>query len=54
MAGLGGWLGGGLLAGYPAAVFLALSASGLHRLRICLRVADQAGRITAAAAAARQ
>ena len=44
-----GWLGGGLLAGYLAAVFLALSASGLHRLRISLRVADQAGRIAAAA-----
>jgi lipopolysaccharide/colanic/teichoic acid biosynthesis glycosyltransferase len=44
-----GWLGGGLLAGYLAVVFLALSASGLHRLRISLRVADQAGRIAAAA-----
>ena len=31
-------------------MFLALSVSGLHRLRICLRVADQAGRIIAAAA----
>ncbi len=31
-------------------VFAALSVSGLHRLRICLRVADQAGRIIAAAA----
>ena len=30
-------------------VFLALSASGLHRLRISLRVADQSGRIAAAA-----
>ncbi len=46
---LGSWLGGGLLAGYLAVVFLALSASGLHRLRISLRVADQAGRIAAAA-----
>ena len=44
-----GWLGGWLLAGYLAVVFLALSASGLHRLRITLRVADQAGRIAAAA-----
>jgi lipopolysaccharide/colanic/teichoic acid biosynthesis glycosyltransferase len=57
-----GWasLGGGLPAGWPAGewavaaygvlVFVALSVSGLHRLRICLRVADQAGRIIAAAA----
>ena len=45
-----GWPGGWLLAGYLAVVFLALSASGLHRLRISLRVADQAGRIAAAAA----
>jgi len=37
-------------AAYAALVFLALSVSGLHRLRICLRVADQAGRIIAAAA----
>ncbi|MGO9217719.1 MAG: nucleoside-diphosphate sugar epimerase/dehydratase [Streptosporangiaceae bacterium] len=37
-------------AAYAALVFLALSVSGLHRLRICLRVADQAGRIVAAAA----
>ncbi len=35
---------------YAALVFVALSAGGLHRLRICLRVADQAGRIIAAAA----
>ena len=57
-----GWasLAGGFLAGWPAGdwavaayavlVFVALSVSGLHRLRICLRVADQAGRIIAAAA----
>ncbi len=47
MAG-GGWPGGWLLAGYLTVVFLALSASGLHRLRISLRVADQSGRIAAA------
>ena len=35
---------------YAALVFVALSAGDLHRLRICLRVADQAGRIIAAAA----
>ncbi len=35
---------------YAVLVFVALSVSGLHRLRICLRVADQAGRIIAAAA----
>ena len=35
---------------YAALVFVALSVGGLHRLRICLRVADQAGRIVAAAA----
>ena len=50
----GGWLVSGLpgwlLAGYAAAVFAALHGQGLHRLRICLRVADQAGRITVAAA----
>ena len=44
----GGWPGGWLLAGYLTVVFLALSASGLHRLRISLRVADQSGRIAAA------
>lgn len=38
-------------AGYAAVVLVALAASGLHRLRICLRVCDQAGRIAAAAAA---
>ena len=37
-------------AAYAGLVFVALSVSGLHRLRICLRVADQAGRIVAAAA----
>jgi len=35
---------------YALAVFAILAASGLHRLRICLRVADQAGRIMTAAA----
>ncbi len=47
----------GMSTGFPAAawayaalVFVALSAGDLHRLRICLRVADQAGRIIAAAA----
>jgi len=38
------------VAAYTAAVFVALSFGGLHRLRICLRVADQAGRIVIAAA----
>ncbi len=36
--------------GYAAAVFLVLSAIGLQRLRICLRVGDQSGRIILAAA----
>jgi exopolysaccharide biosynthesis polyprenyl glycosylphosphotransferase len=36
--------------GYALAVFVVLAAMGLHRLRICLRVADQAGRILTAAA----
>ena len=36
--------------GYAAAVLVILAATGQHRLRICLRVADQAGRIVAAAA----
>jgi exopolysaccharide biosynthesis polyprenyl glycosylphosphotransferase len=35
---------------YALAVLCVLGAMGLHRLRICLRVADQAGRIIAAAA----
>lgn len=40
--------------GWPAAVYAAsvlalLAGTGLHRLRICLRVSDQAGRILAAA-----
>jgi len=48
VAGMGG--GGWLIAGYPAVVFLVLSGLGLHRLRICLRTADQAGRIVVAAA----
>jgi lipopolysaccharide/colanic/teichoic acid biosynthesis glycosyltransferase len=45
-----GWLPGWLLAGYAALVVAALAGAGLHRLRICLRVADQAGRIAVAAA----
>ncbi len=46
-----GWFPAGwLAAGYAAAVFVALAVAGLHRLRICLRVADQAGRIAVAAA----
>ncbi len=44
--GLSGWL----VAGYATAVFLVLSAIGLQRLRICLRVCDQSGRIVVAAA----
>jgi lipopolysaccharide/colanic/teichoic acid biosynthesis glycosyltransferase len=51
VAGVAGGLGGWLVAGYAAAVFLVLSALGLHRLRICLRVCDQSGRIIVAAAA---
>jgi exopolysaccharide biosynthesis polyprenyl glycosylphosphotransferase len=35
---------------YALAVLAVLAASGQHRLRICLRVSDQAGRILAAAA----
>ncbi len=35
---------------YAVLVFVALSAGDLHRLRICLRVADQSGRIITAAA----
>lgn len=35
---------------YPLAVLVILAATGQHRLRICLRVADQAGRILAAVA----
>ena len=50
VAGLAGGLSGWLVAGYAAAVFLVLSAIGLHRLRICLRVGDQSGRIIVAAA----
>jgi lipopolysaccharide/colanic/teichoic acid biosynthesis glycosyltransferase len=46
LGGPGSWLA----AGYAAAVFLVLSALGLHRLRICLRVCDQSGRIVVAAA----
>jgi exopolysaccharide biosynthesis polyprenyl glycosylphosphotransferase len=37
-------------AAYAIAVLAILAVSGLHRLRICLRVADQAGRILTAAA----
>ncbi len=44
--GLGGWRA----AVYATAAWAALAASGLHRLRICLRVLDQAGRICAAVA----
>jgi lipopolysaccharide/colanic/teichoic acid biosynthesis glycosyltransferase len=36
---------------YAAAVISVLAAGRLHRLRVCLRVSDQAGRILAAAAA---
>jgi exopolysaccharide biosynthesis polyprenyl glycosylphosphotransferase len=39
-----------LAAAYAAAVLCVLAGAGLHRLRICLRVADQAGRIVTAAA----
>jgi exopolysaccharide biosynthesis polyprenyl glycosylphosphotransferase len=46
MAGQLGWRG----AVYAGAVLLLLAASGLHRLRICLRAFDQAGRIAAVAA----
>jgi exopolysaccharide biosynthesis polyprenyl glycosylphosphotransferase len=35
---------------YAAAVFAVLAASRLHRLRVCLRVSDQAGHLFAAAA----
>jgi len=35
---------------YALAVLILLAASGQHRLRICLRVSDQAGRILAAVA----
>ena len=50
LASLLGGPGGWLLAGYAAAVFLVLSGLGLHRLRICLRVCDQSGRIIVASA----
>jgi lipopolysaccharide/colanic/teichoic acid biosynthesis glycosyltransferase len=50
VAGLLGGLSGWLVLGYAAAVFLMLSAIGLERLRICLRVGDQSGRIILAAA----
>ncbi len=35
-------------AGYCCAALVAMSVSGLHRLRICLRMSDQIGRILAA------
>jgi exopolysaccharide biosynthesis polyprenyl glycosylphosphotransferase len=35
-------------AGYLSAVLMAMSVSGLHRLRICLRLSDQLGRLLAA------
>jgi exopolysaccharide biosynthesis polyprenyl glycosylphosphotransferase len=40
----------GLCTLYVAAVLVTLAASGVHRLRICLRVADQTGRILIAMA----
>jgi exopolysaccharide biosynthesis polyprenyl glycosylphosphotransferase len=46
ISGQPGWRG----AGYAGAALLVLAASGLHRVRICLRVFDQAGRIAVAAA----
>src|SRR5439155_4823161 len=42
--------GGGLCALYVAVVLITLAAGGVHRLRICLRVADQTGRILIATA----
>jgi CoA-binding protein len=42
--------GGELGALYVAVVLVTLSAGGVHRLRICLRVADQTGRIQIATA----
>ena len=39
---------GWLYLGYCCATLLAMSVSGLHRLRICLRMSDQLGRILAA------
>jgi lipopolysaccharide/colanic/teichoic acid biosynthesis glycosyltransferase len=50
VTGLLGGIRGWLVLGYAAAVFLVLSAIGLQRLRICLRVGDQSGRIILAAA----
>ena len=44
----GGGLGAVPAAAYALAVLAAFSLSGLHRLRITLRVSDQAGRILAA------
>ena len=42
---------GGLLgAFYAAVVLVVLAAGGQHRLRICLRVSDQVGRILVATA----
>jgi lipopolysaccharide/colanic/teichoic acid biosynthesis glycosyltransferase len=51
VTGLLGGIRGWLVLGYAAAVFVVLSAIGLQRLRICLRVGDQSGRIILAAAA---
>ncbi|HTS98355.1 MAG TPA: exopolysaccharide biosynthesis polyprenyl glycosylphosphotransferase [Streptosporangiaceae bacterium] len=48
--GITGGAGRVLPAAYALVMLALLAASGLHRLRICLRVADQAGRILAAAA----
>jgi len=42
--------GSGLCALYAAVVLVTLAVGGQHRLRICLRVADQAGRILIATA----
>jgi lipopolysaccharide/colanic/teichoic acid biosynthesis glycosyltransferase len=46
IAGLGGWWA----AIYATSAWVALAVSGLHRLRICLRAFDQAGRCCAAVA----
>jgi lipopolysaccharide/colanic/teichoic acid biosynthesis glycosyltransferase len=46
LAGAAGWPA----VGYCAGVLAVLAGTGLHRLRICLRVSDQVGRILAAAA----
>ena len=46
LTGTAGWVA----VAYAAAVMAAAATMGLHRLRICLRVSDQAGRIAVAAA----